>query len=157
MGFEKRSTPINVDFNAPKIYERNTKYGKLCRFLLRITNDSSLCYYFIRDTTYNDQINEQLKCRMTFPYEDWSNCFLNVSAVQNILKKTVAWIGRVNYHYIPEDLLLYLLWDDLDDETSEELSSAIENVCKFTITPEEIVRLAKQNITLKDFFQQFVE
>ena len=150
---EEQYIPIEVDFSMPRKHERNTRYGKWCKFLLLLQDKIGLLIY--TDLTYENQINEQLKNRKKFPQSEWEKCFKDVKKIEKILKEVAEVIGRVNHHYIPSDLLLYALWDDAEDDTSLWLSLELRDVFGVEPPPEDIVAMAKKNMTLKDFFNDF--
>jgi hypothetical protein len=148
--------PIKVDLSAPRGYEGDTTRAKFCRFIMRLQKKLHLLIYC--DLTYEKQIDTQLKDRIKFPQQEWEQYFTvaNVEIIRKTLKESTD-TRRVNNHYIPSDLLLYLLWDDVESNNVDNFVLDIKKFFGVEISPEEIVKMAKDNITLKDFFNKVIK
>ena len=148
--------PITVDWSAPKRHERNTLDGKWCRFLLRIQKATGLTLVGC-DTTINDQINKQLNLRKKFPIEEWEKGFDDVRKIRKVLKEISIYTDRVNHNYIPSDLLYYALWDDIFGEGALITELIVKDIYEIQYYAEDIIKMAKQNITLEVFFREIIK
>ena len=140
--------PITVDWSVPLQHEKNTLYGKWCRFRL---NRGLLLYY---ERTFTKQIDKQLKIRKKFPRSEWEKYFSvsDITKIEKLLKEIHPF---PNHHYIPEDLLLYVLYDEEEDYT-EEMSRSIEEIYGIKYYSDDIYFMAKKNITLEVFSREIV-
>lgn len=139
--------PIKVNFikEEPQQREKRNNWAIFIEGLKRFLRGNK--------TVHEDQINEQLKRRKKFPRAEWEKVFDDVKSIEKTLKYIAGISQRVNYHYIPSDLLRYFLWDDLIDDLPDCLAVFFNKKFKIKCPTETIEEMAEKNYTLKQFFE----
>lgn len=144
--------PIEVDFSVPLKHERN-RYGKWRLLLMRI----SKIIGFYRDFTYVNQMNEQLSVRTEFPYNEWKKDFDNVENIEKVLKESSLDSCKINHNWIPSDLLLYVIWCDVEGNVADFMVSDIKKAGIGLCTKQEVMQMAAKKYTLKEFFKTIMK
>lgn len=147
--------PISVDFTVPRECEASTLHGKICRLIIKVQKKIGLLIY--NDLTYEKQIDEQLKIRKKFPKTEWEKLFSNVTDIEKVLKDVSEDVGRVNHHYIPSDLLFFLLYDDVESTACDYMVFAISDVFGIDYSPDDIAKKARGNYSLAEFLNEIMK
>jgi len=148
---EIQYTPITLDISLPLKHERE-RFGRWRLLLMHL--QKALGFY--RNFTYVNQINEQLIPREGFPWNEWKKHFENVDAIEKILKEVSLDSCKINHHFIPSDLLLYVIWDDVEGHVADWMSSEVRKNMGGECPIGSIMSMATKRYTLKDFFVEVV-
>ena len=65
--------------------------------------------------------------------------------------------GAVNHHFIPSDLLLYLIYDGIEGENCVSLSLILRDIFDVHYSPKDIIEMVMENCTLREFFNEVVK
>ena len=109
-----------------------------------------------KGTPYENQINEQLKIRKKFPCSEWEKFLRDTENIEKVLESIARDSERVNHNYIPSDLLIYVLWDDLIDDLPCYLLAYVKKYLKVECSIDTIISMATSGLTLGEFFTKIL-